>query len=189
LFYSVYSLPNIVLPLFGGLLIDKLGIRVGLFLFSSIIAIGQAIFAFGVSSKQYWIALLGRFVFGLGGETLGVASCTIMFNWFKNKELALAMGMTLSVANIGSVVNDLIEPEIYEQTGSVVMGVWIGFAVCVGSVLCGLIVNWIDIQADRRLGIVGKPVRMEDEMVRFSDIRSFKPILWLLCANGTSVFI
>jgi MFS family permease len=26
-FYSVYSLPNVVLPLFGGILLDKIGIK------------------------------------------------------------------------------------------------------------------------------------------------------------------
>lgn len=38
--YSVYSLPNIILPLFGGFFIDKIGIRVGLLLFSSLVAVG-----------------------------------------------------------------------------------------------------------------------------------------------------
>jgi MFS family permease len=40
LFYSVYSLPNCVLPLFGGYLVDKIGIRIGIVLFSSLIAAG-----------------------------------------------------------------------------------------------------------------------------------------------------
>ena len=30
LLYSVYSLPNIVLPLFGGILLDFIGIRAGI---------------------------------------------------------------------------------------------------------------------------------------------------------------
>ena len=38
--YAVYSLPNIVLPLFGGFFVDKIGIRIGLLLFSSLVAAG-----------------------------------------------------------------------------------------------------------------------------------------------------
>jgi MFS family permease len=40
LFYSVYSLPNIILPLFGGYFLDKIGIRLGLVLIMSTITIG-----------------------------------------------------------------------------------------------------------------------------------------------------
>jgi len=70
--YSIYSYPNIILPLFGGFLVDSIGIRTGVILFSTLICIGQAVFALGCSAGAYWLALLGRFIFGLGGESLGV---------------------------------------------------------------------------------------------------------------------
>lgn len=38
--YTVYSLPNIILPFFGGVLIDKIGPRKAILLFSTIILIG-----------------------------------------------------------------------------------------------------------------------------------------------------
>jgi hypothetical protein len=47
----------------------------------------------------------------------------------------------MSVANVGSVINDVIEPELYEYTGSVVFGIWVGFLFCAASLICGLIVN------------------------------------------------
>jgi fucose permease len=40
LFYSVYSLPNIVLPICGGLFIDKVGIRSGLLLCLFTVVVG-----------------------------------------------------------------------------------------------------------------------------------------------------
>lgn len=40
LLYTVYSLPNIILPFFGGVLIDKLGPRTAIVLFSVLIMIG-----------------------------------------------------------------------------------------------------------------------------------------------------
>jgi hypothetical protein len=54
-----------VLALFGGFLIDQVfGIRLGAIIFCTFVAIGQVIFAVGVSSGNIWIALVGRFVFG-----------------------------------------------------------------------------------------------------------------------------
>lgn len=45
--YTVYSLPNIILPFFGGVLIDKIGPRKAILLFSTIILIGQIICVVG----------------------------------------------------------------------------------------------------------------------------------------------
>ena len=38
--FSIYSFPNMVLPLLGGIFIDRIGIRVGLILFCMILTIG-----------------------------------------------------------------------------------------------------------------------------------------------------
>ena len=40
LLYTVYSIPNMVLPLFGGILLDSLGIRIGVLLFTSVLTLG-----------------------------------------------------------------------------------------------------------------------------------------------------
>ncbi len=41
--YSIYSIPNIVIPLLGGVLIDKFGLRTILMVTTSLIAVGQII--------------------------------------------------------------------------------------------------------------------------------------------------
>jgi MFS family permease len=73
LLYTVYSLPNMVLPIFGGLFLDKIGIRSGLILFTFILTIGQLIFTIGGYQHSYDVMLAGRIVFGCGGECMGVA--------------------------------------------------------------------------------------------------------------------
>lgn len=40
LMYVIYSLPNTVLPLIGGIFLDKIGIRIGLLMFTVILTIG-----------------------------------------------------------------------------------------------------------------------------------------------------
>lgn len=73
--YTVYSFPNIILPVVGGYLIDAIGIRKGVFLFSFILIIGQAICTLSImdSFNSYPLMVVGRVVFGLGGENLTVA--------------------------------------------------------------------------------------------------------------------
>jgi len=71
-----------VLPLFGGILIDKIGIRLGLILFTVVLTIGQLVFTIGGYQESYWIMMLGRFIFGLGGESMTVAQSAIVSAWF-----------------------------------------------------------------------------------------------------------
>lgn len=66
LLYSVYSLPNIILPFLGGYLLDTLSPKKMIIVFSALICIGQFIFAYGISIKAFSVILLGRLIFGLG---------------------------------------------------------------------------------------------------------------------------
>jgi len=62
------------LALFGGLLIDRVfGIRFAAIVFCTLVLIGQIVFAIGISSGNFWICIVGRFIFGLGGESLSVS--------------------------------------------------------------------------------------------------------------------
>jgi MFS family permease len=71
--YSIYSWPNTVQVFFGGFIIDKyLGIRKGALVFGTLVLLGQAVWAVSAFNESYVLAVIGRFVFGLGGETLGV---------------------------------------------------------------------------------------------------------------------
>ena len=83
LLYTLYAIPNVILPFFGGYFVDKLGVRMCLLIFASLIAVGQVIFSFGLSTKSWACMFIGRFVFGLGGESLTVANSALLADWFK----------------------------------------------------------------------------------------------------------
>lgn len=68
--YSVYSLPNLFLPVLGGILVDKLGLRIGSLLFMTFTALGQLIFALGGYHLSYKTMIIGRFIYGVGNESL-----------------------------------------------------------------------------------------------------------------------
>jgi MFS family permease len=65
LLYSLYSWPNVILSLIGGVLVDRvLGVRIGTVVFSLLITVGQVIFALGGIVDNFNLMLVGRFVFG-----------------------------------------------------------------------------------------------------------------------------
>ncbi|KAF9429552.1 hypothetical protein BGZ94_010322 [Podila epigama] len=127
--YSVYSLPNTILPFLFGHLIDRFGPQRVLFGLSGCVCFGQAIFSFGVQERQIWMMLVGRAIFGVGGESCGVAQASMTTTHFRGHELAFALGLNLCIARFGSVVNTIVTPWA-EQKWGVPTAVWIGTLSC-----------------------------------------------------------
>jgi MFS family permease len=140
LFYSFYSIPNVILPFFGGYLIDTFGDRLLLLVLSSFVALGHALFAIGIHVKWYSLMLFGRLLFGVGGESLAVVQSQITSRWFRNKELAFALGWNICVGRLGSVLNDFVSPQLGSQWG-VVGATWFGMASCLFSLFCGILLS------------------------------------------------
>lgn len=80
---------------------------------------------------NYPLMLVGRVIFGFGGESMTVAQSAIVSMWFKGKELNFALGVNLSVSRLGSVVNSFVVPRVFEASN-------LGNALMVGAVLCGI---------------------------------------------------
>lgn len=70
LLYSLYALPNMILPLFGGIVLDKIGLHMGLLITSTFVTVGQFICALGGFISSFETILIGRIIFGMGCETL-----------------------------------------------------------------------------------------------------------------------
>jgi MFS family permease len=68
LLYSVYAIPNIILPFCGGFLIDKWGCKFCMILFSVFLVIGQVVFTIGFESRSWPIMYVGRIIYAFGGR-------------------------------------------------------------------------------------------------------------------------
>jgi hypothetical protein len=101
LLYTVYSIPNVILPFIGGALVDQLGASFMVPMFVSFCVVGQAIFTLGTARKHWQLMLLGRIVYGLGGESTYVACSTVLSEWFAGKEMAFAFGLAMALCKLG----------------------------------------------------------------------------------------
>src|SRR3990172_8387594 len=96
---AIYSLPNIIMVLIGGIIIDRIGTKKASFLFSAFCMVGAIITV--LQGKLFSMAA-GRLIFGMGAESLIVAVTTVIAKWFRGKEFSLAFGLNLTVARLGS---------------------------------------------------------------------------------------
>ncbi|KAI8844171.1 major facilitator superfamily domain-containing protein [Chytridium lagenaria] len=138
LLYAVYSFPNMFLPFIGGQLVDRLDTRFVLLGFSICVCVGQTLFSIGVSYKSFGTMLVGRVLFGIGGESISVVQSSITTSWFKKKELAFALGLNLCISRFGSVVNAICSPRIDKLWGTAI-AVWVGTLTCYLSFFCAVI--------------------------------------------------
>jgi len=86
-------------------------------------------------SQNFYFLLLGRFIFGLGSESISVAAATIEANWFYERKLSLVMGLEYSIANIGVFICDTLEPFLYDYTNSLTKVFLVGLLICLISLL------------------------------------------------------
>ena len=80
--------------MFGGLLINKLGIRCFILTCSVTIAIGAVIIYSAVLNLKYLELLLGQFFLGIGGENLINGLNCYSGVWFQDSYISLAYAVS-----------------------------------------------------------------------------------------------
>ncbi|KAJ3166546.1 hypothetical protein HDU88_003415 [Geranomyces variabilis] len=180
LLYTVYSLPNIILPLIGGLLVDNLSATTMLLVFITFVSAGQTIFAAGISAKSFPVMVVGRIIFGAGGESLEVATSRITTEWFKGRGLGFAMSLHLSMARIAAASNDNFSPWLTERFSTPFAG-WFGLFVCGCSYACAIAMIYLDRPASRAIaGVASEYARPNTKKRSYqgaSDPREHQPLL------------
>ena len=111
----MFALPNVFLTLLGGICIDKLGYRWGITIFSILITFSQLIITLSSIFNSYTLLLVGRAFFGINSENLIVSQAAIISLWFSGKESALAMGLIMTIPELGSALNSFLSPLFYEN--------------------------------------------------------------------------
>lgn len=97
---------------FSGIILDKMGIRFTGILACSLMVLGTLIKFYAVSAapegelfdmpSTVVLASLGFAVFGVGYEMTGITVSKAMVRWFTGHELAMAMGLQLAMARLGT---------------------------------------------------------------------------------------
>ncbi|GJQ70395.1 hypothetical protein Trydic_g22824 [Trypoxylus dichotomus] len=185
LLYSLYSWPNVILCFIGGFLIDRVfGIRLGTNIYMFITLIGHLIFAYGAYYNTFLVMAIGRFIFGIGGESVAVAQNNYAVLWFKGKELNMVFGIQLSFVRLGSAINFWVMEPIYNWVEQYYQGyqclgvvLFIAGLTCLISMICSLLMGILDARAER---LLRRNVNAPTEVARLSDIKDFPLILWLI---------
>ena len=131
--------------------------------------------------------MLGRFIFGLGGESMTVAQSAIVSSWFAGKELSFAFGINLSVARIGSSINGPVETNLANNV-NLGFALLVGFFICCFSLLMAFLLVWIDAWAAKKDGV--NVAISDDEKFKFSDLKKFNKLpFWLVTGSCVIIYM
>ena len=174
IFTSAYGWFNVFLLMLilGGILLDKTGVRFTGILSTSIMIIGAGMKFLAISrffpegmapifgiKAQVMFAALGYAIFAVGVETAGITVSRIIVKWFKGKEMALAMGLQVSFARLGTLLAIAIPLPIAHYFGDVSIPILFGaLLLCIG-----LIAYIVYVRMDVKLEASEAHIEKEDE--------------------------
>jgi len=143
----------------------------------SLVVIGIYTFFYGSTIHSYSLLLLGRIIFGFGGESIKLCNSAIEALWFKSSQIAFVMSIDYCIANLGTFANDTFAPFIYEKTKSVNTVFFIGFMLCLFSFICSTFVYCFDQIREKQLSLKIKP--QSEQKSIFQTIKEFPIEYWL----------
>lgn len=166
-----------------GILLDKWGVRITGSIFVGLMTLGAALVyvtistpAIVASGHSLTIAYVGCMLFGLGSEIAGVAVTRSIAKWFKGKSMALAMGLQLAIARLGTAAALLLSPVLVAQSEAgyplnitnrpALVGLCL---LLVGSIVWAVFVA-MDAKFDKQTGTTDKVETAEEDKFKFSDI-------------------
>lgn len=180
-FSGAYGYINVFLLMlfFGGIILDKCGVRFTGTMSASFMVIGTLLKWWALDSDfgsteifgypmQVALAALGFAIFGMGAEITGITVTKIIAKWFTGHELALAMGLQVAMARIGTAVALACSLPIANAMGEVSAPVLLGAAL-----LCvGLVSYLVYCVMDRKLDASGDVAEIaNEEEFHFSDLK------------------
>ena len=206
-FSGAYGLINVFLLMlfFGGIILDKMGIRFTGILATLLMFVGALIKWYAVTyvSKEAivenfhlnlfiiqidnphltnLIAALGFAIYGVGCEIAGITVSKVITKWFTGYELALAMGLQVSMARLGTAAALFFALPIAKYFGGIPVSVGLGAAMLCIAFLSFIVYCVMDKKLDASLS--GQAQQQgEDESFHLSDLKAIftNPGFWVIC--------
>lgn len=179
-FSGSYGFFNVFLLLlfFGGIILDKFGIRFTGILSTVLMFVGALVkwwaldnefegSFMGYQMQVIW-ACLGFAIYGVGCEICGITVSKVIVKWFTGHELAFAMGVQVALARLGTACSFSFSLPFAKAMGSVSASVGLGAALLCAGVLIYLVYCIMDRKEDNAVAMT---VTEPEEGFKFSDLK------------------
>ncbi|MCX6232523.1 MAG: MFS transporter [Bacteroidetes bacterium] len=195
-FTSAYGWFNVFLLflIIGGIILDKKGIRFTGVMATSIMVVGIAIKYWAITTHsldgQVWdlfifkskaqvlVAGIGYAIFGVGIEVVGITASKVIVKWFRGKEMALAMGLQVSVARVGTGIAIGTSLPIAKYFATVSMPLLFGLVLACIGLIAFIFYTFLD----KKLEVSQQAYDKQNNVVDDEEAFSIKDI-WKIVTN------
>ncbi|CAO3579731.1 unnamed protein product [Absidia cylindrospora] len=130
---SAVTLVNTVLPLLAGAFVDDISgfgsVRATTFV-SFVIFAGSLVVSLAATHNNYPAMIAGQMIYGLGGGMIVTMQEAIVSKWFRNHQLAIVIGVVLSLARLVKWIAKMICYPIVNATGNTNTPIFIATMIC-----------------------------------------------------------
>lgn len=162
-FSGAYGYINVFLLMlfFGGIILDKMGIRFTGIMATGFMLIGVVIkyyalsqpfvadsYILGLHTQVFW-ASLGFAIFGMGCEIAGITVSKVIVKWFTGRSMALALGLQVAMARIGTALALSMSPVVAKHFGSASASVLVGVVALLAGFIFYIVYCVMDAKEDR----------------------------------------
>ena len=173
--------------IFSGIILDKFGVRITGIGACLLMILGAGIKFYAVEfispeaeagtilgfRTQVFVACVGYAIFAVGTETCGITVTKVIARWFKGKELALAMGIQVAVARLGTALAMIVCPIIVANFS---MSTPLLFSLVL--LVIGFLAYMVFCVIDKKRDAEGEVEEEAEEQFKLSDIK------FIVCNKG-----
>lgn len=174
--------------IFGGIILDKLGVRFTGTMSCILMIIGAFIKYYAVEHispgpeagtilglrTQVFTASLGYAIFAVGTETCGITVSKVITKWFTGRALALAMGIQVAVARLGTALALILSPVIVKHFSMSAPLLFSAVLLCIG-----LLAYLVFCVMDRRFDEEKNSISSEPE-----DVFKIRDLKFIITSKG-----
>ena len=204
--YSIFNVYLLML-IFGGIILDKKGIRFTGIMSTLLMVLGVGMMTFSLFRLRAMMAagaemttvnflgdalrtpvlpaVIGMGIYGVGAEIAGITATKAIAKWFVGYEMALAMGLQLALARLGTGLAYGATPGIVKLfSGNVAIAVLIGLILLGAGLIAFLAYCVYDRKLDLQLKEQGAEEQASDPSEEFSakDVLAVikNPAFWMI---------
>ncbi len=167
--------------IFGGIVLDKMGVRFTGIVTCVLMLTGALIKYYAVNyispapeagtifgmRTQVFVACFGYAIFAVGTENCGITVSKVITKWFAGKELALAMGVQVAVARLGTAAALVFSPMIVKHFSLSAPLLFSAVLLCIG-----LLAYLVFCQMDKRFDAeVAQQQGESDDIFKVADLK------------------
>ncbi|CAO3702432.1 unnamed protein product [Rhizopus stolonifer] len=136
---SSVSIINTISPIFGGIFIDMFGSIWGTLVVNIVVIVGSLLTAIAAKYDSFGLMVAARVIFGIGSSLIIAIQQSLITKWFRSKNLAVAVGVQLSISRLCMFLGTLVANPIAARTGDWVWSFWLSLIICGFSLIMNMI--------------------------------------------------